>query len=450
MAQPTTPEYKVNYEDERFGQVEADKNQALTELEQTYGGMIGQADQYYQSQIDATKQWADKQQQLQQEQTDFAIEQVQQQKDQAYKDYTKEQSGAYVDWQKNSDAYGAQAEQLAGAGLKNTGFAESSQVAMYTAYQNRVAVARDAQARAVLNYDNAIKDAQLQNNSVLAEIAFQALQKELELSLAGFQYKNQLVLEQANKKVELENTYYDRYLDVLNQINQENALAEEVRQYEQNFAEQQRQYNQQYELEVKQMDEQIRQYNQSYQQQVKEYNEGIRQFNEEIARLKAKDAQEYQLEIKNLELKKQQLAEEKKQYEADQKLKQEQLQLQRDQLAEEKRQYDTTLEYNKSKSGVNGGGGGSGGGSGGGTGTGKGIGGTGSGSKPMVTYDKDSLIKAGINPYVTSDTEIARQVANGTLSYKQVGNKLVFERTQAGNEALKKYTQIKPTTRVYK
>ena len=490
MAQPTTPDYSVNYEDERFGKVEADKNQALTELEQTYGGMIGQTDQYYQQQIDATKQWADKQQQLQQEQTDFAIEQVQQQKQQAYKDYQKEQSGAYVDWQKQSNKYGTAAEQAAAAGLSGTGFSESSQVAMYTAYQNRVAVARDAHARAVLNYDNAIKDAQLQNNSVLAEIAYQALQKELELSLAGFQYKNQLVLEQANKKVELENTYYNRYLDVLNQINQENALAEEVRQYEQNFAEdvrqyeqsfaedvrqyeqnfafQQeqfaeeiRQYNEQYQLELERFDEQIRQYNQSYQQQVKEYNEGIRQFNEEIARLKAKDAKEYELEIKNLELKKQQLAEEKKQYEADQKIKQQQLTLQKQQmqrenelkkkqLEEEQRQFNEQLAFQKSQANKS-------------TGSGSGSGGSGSGGggtvKPtapkgntakVTGFDNDSLIKAGVNPYVTSEAKIAQMVANGQLTYKQVGNKLVFERTQAGNEALKKYTHIKPTTRVYK
>ncbi len=444
MAQPTTPEYKVNYEDERFGQVEADKNQALTELEQTYGGMIGQADQYYQQQIDATKQWADKQQQLQQEQTDFAIEQVQQQKDQAYKDYTKEQSGAYVDWQKNSDAYGAQAEQLAGAGLKNTGFAESSQVAMYNQYQNRVAVAREAHARAVLNYDNAIKDAQIQNNSVLAEIAFQALQKELELSLAGFQYKNQLVLEQANKKVELENTYYNRYLDVLNQINQENALAEEVRQY-----------NQQYELSVKQMDEQIRQYNQTYQQQVKEYNEGIRQFNEEIARLKAKDAQEYQLEIKNLELKKQQLAEEKKQYEADQKLKQEQLQLQKQQLAEEKRQYDSTLAYQKQQAAAKTSS------SGGSSTVKKSTSSSSSGSSSVkkttttnnnsskVTIDTKSLSAVGL-PVMTSEAKLASMVASGELNVKQVGNKLVFSRGSQpkGQSTLNKYTTL--TTRASK
>ena len=323
----------VNYEDPRFGQVESDKKQ--TELEQTYAGMIGESDSFYQQQIDATKEWADKQSQLQQEQTDFTIQQIEQQKAQAQKDYTKEQSGAYVDWQKQSNPYGAAAEQQAAAGMTNTGFSESSQVAMYTAYQNRVAVAREVINQALLNYNNGIKEAQLQNSSALAEIAFQSLQTQLQLGLEGFQYKNTLILEQANKKIELDNEYYNRYLAVLNQINTENAMAEEKRQFEAN-----------YNLQLKEFNEQIRQYNQSY-------NEQVRQFNEEIARLKAKDAQENAQQIRQLELQKQQLAEQKRQHEAEVALKQQQ-------LAEEKRQFNEQLAYQKAQASKTSSGGGSG------------------------------------------------------------------------------------------
>ena len=345
--------YSVNYDDQRFAQVESDKKQALTDLEQTYSGMIGESDKYYQAQIDASKQWAETQSQLQQENTDFAIGEIEQQKQQAQKDYTKEQSGAYVDWQKQSNQYGVNAEQQAAAGMTATGFSESAQVSMYNTYQNRVMTARESFTRAVQAYDSDIQAARLQNNSILAEIAYQSLQQQLELSLQGFQYKNNLILEQANKKVELENTYYSRYMDVLNQINTENAMAEEIRQYNQN-----------YELQLKQYNESIRQFNQEYDLRKKEYQEGIRQFNEEIARLKAKDKQEYELEIKNLELKKKQLEQEQKQWEQEQALKKEQLE-------EEKRQFNETMAYNKSKSsGSSGGSGGSvisgGGGSGGG------------------------------------------------------------------------------------
>lgn len=234
--------YDINYDDQRFTQVESDKNAALSDLEKTYTDMIDKSDSYYQSQIDASKQWADKQSQLQQEKSDFAIQQIEQEKAQAQKDYTKEQSGAYVDWQKQSNQYGANAEQMAAQGMQNTGYSESSQVAMYTAYQNRVATARESYMRAVQNYDNSITEARLQNNSLLAEIAYNALQQQLELSLQGFQYKNQLVLDKTKQRLEVENQYYNRYQDVLAQINHENALAEEIRQFNEQMAEEKRQF----------------------------------------------------------------------------------------------------------------------------------------------------------------------------------------------------------------
>lgn len=226
----------VNYNDKRFTEVENDKNAAIKESNAMYNDMIADSNSYYQAQIDASKQYAETQKKNQQAQTDFAIEQIEQQKGQAKTDYIKEQSGAYQDWQKQSNAYGVNAEQQAAQGMQNTGFAESSQVSMYNTYQNRVATAREAYTRAVLNYDNAIKDARLQNNSVLAEIAYNALQQQLELSLQGFQYKNQLVLAKADKKTELDKMYHQRYQEVLSQINTENALAEEIRQYNETMA----------------------------------------------------------------------------------------------------------------------------------------------------------------------------------------------------------------------
>ena len=246
--------YEINYNDKRFTEVESQKNAALKESEKTYDQMITGSDKYFNQQTEALKQYGDKQSQLQQEKTDFAIEKIEQQKEQARKDYLKEQSAAYGDWLRQSDDYGTNAEKMAASGLAHTGYSESSQVSMYNTYQNRVATARESYMNAVLNYDNAIKDAQLQNNSVLAEIAYETLQKSLELSLQGFQYKNQLVLEKANAKREIDNTYYSRYQNVLSQINTENALAEQIRQYNESMAEQKRQYNESLALQKEQFE----------------------------------------------------------------------------------------------------------------------------------------------------------------------------------------------------
>ena len=253
--------YEVNYDDKRFAEVEADKKAALNDVDVTYGNMISEADKYYEDQIKASQDWADKQTELQNQQTEFAIQKVEQEKAQAKKDYTKEQSGAYVDWQKQSNQYGANAEQMAAQGFTGSGYSESSQVSMYNTYQNRVATARASFELAKQNYDNAITEARLQNSSILAEIANEAYQKQLELSLQGFQYKNALITEKANKLLEVENNYYSRYQDVLQQINTENAMAEQIRQYNQEMALKQAQLAEEKRQFDAQMEEEQRQYN---------------------------------------------------------------------------------------------------------------------------------------------------------------------------------------------
>lgn len=278
-------QYEEIYDKSNLTAVENEKTGALSELEKTYGDMIGNSDSYYDKLVENTEKWGDKQTEIQNQQLAFTEEKIEQQRDQAHKDYIKEQAGAYKDWQNQINPYGAEAEKMADAGLAHTGFAESSQVRMYTAYQNRVAIAREAFVQASLNYDNAIKEARLQNSATLAEIAFQTYQKSLELGLEGFQYKNALISELTDKKLQTKQYYSTEQQRIVDQINQQNALAEEVRQFNQN------------------------------------YNEQVRQFNEEMARLKAKDSAEAAQAAAELEQRKAELEEEKRQFDAQMKQK---------------------------------------------------------------------------------------------------------------------------------
>ncbi len=218
----------ANYDENLLTEIEEKEQQALSDVDQAYGKMIGETDSYYNSQIQASKDWAEQQSKLQQEQTDFAIEQIEQQKEQSQKDYVKEQSAAYVDWQKQSNQYGANAEQMAASGLNGSGYSESSQVSMYNTYQNRLATARESYNNAVVNYNNAIKEARLQNNSVLAEIAYATLQEQLSLALQAFEYKNQLAQAQLEQKTSIAESYNDYYLDVLEELeNQGNIIIKD-------------------------------------------------------------------------------------------------------------------------------------------------------------------------------------------------------------------------------
>lgn len=235
--------YDIDYNDRRFQDVKNQEATALKETKGTYDNMINSSDSYYQGMIDQSKDWANKQSELQQAQSDLAIEKIEQAKDQANKSYVKEQKGAYTDYQKATDQYGANAEALASQGLNQAGYSESTRTNAYNTYQNRYLAARESYNQAILNYDNSIKEAQLANNSALATIAYEALQKQLELSLQGFQYKNTLLLQKLDAVNQTKDRYYNRYQDVLKQINTENSMAEQVRQFNEKMAEEKRQYN---------------------------------------------------------------------------------------------------------------------------------------------------------------------------------------------------------------
>lgn len=259
------PNYDINYEDERFKQVENQKQEQLNNINNTYNNMVNQSDSYFQNLVDATNKYSETQQKNQQANTDFAIEQINQQKEQAKKDYTKEQAGAYIDWQKQTKSH---QQQMSNSGLQNTGYSATLERDYYTTYQNRIISAKESYDKAVQNYNNSITQAILANNSALAEIANNALQKQLELSLQGFQYKNDLLLRQISDTRDIDNTYYNRWRDVLSQFNTENALKEDVRQYNENMAENKRQYDERMAEERRQYDETMAENKRQYEEQL--------------------------------------------------------------------------------------------------------------------------------------------------------------------------------------
>lgn len=252
------------YDDVRLTEIEAEKQQMLTETENTYNDMIEGSGEFYQEQKNASNDWAEKQTELQNEQTNFAVEQIEQQKELAEKDYQKEQRAAYVDYQQQSNEYSVGAERRAESGLSRSGYSESSQVAMYTAYQHRVSVAREALQKTFQNYDNQMAEARLQNSVALAQLAHDNLMTQLQLDMEAFQYGNQLLLEKLNSKLNINTTYHGMHQNIVSQINQEKALAEEIRQFneskalqEKQLAEEQRQFDAQMAEEQRQYNEQL-------------------------------------------------------------------------------------------------------------------------------------------------------------------------------------------------
>lgn len=215
--------------------IEEERETAIAQSNSRYDEMIGSVEQKYDDLQEQVTENAEQQAQIQQEQTNLALEQLEQQKEKAEKEHVKEQSNAYTDWQKQSAAYGANAEAMASMGLKGTGYAESSQVRMYTAYQSRVASAKASVDAAILSYDNGMKEAKLQNSAALAQIYAQANQQRLELALQGFQYQNQLIQEKANQELQLKSYYDSKWQNALSQINREKELALQAERDKRNY-----------------------------------------------------------------------------------------------------------------------------------------------------------------------------------------------------------------------
>ncbi len=207
---------------------EAAKQGELQKVNDSYGKTASDYQAAVDKQTQALENFQAEQKDLQQKQTDFAIEKIQQQQEQAEKDYTKEQQAAYGDYKKQTDPYGVNAEQMAAMGLSRSGYSESSNVAMYTAYQNRVAAARASMEQAKLTFENMIQEAKLTNDINLAKIAQEVLEKKLALSMEGVIYLGNLEQEKTATLRDIEQTYYGRAQDIRDAQQAEIAAAREA------------------------------------------------------------------------------------------------------------------------------------------------------------------------------------------------------------------------------
>ena len=231
----------VNYNDERFQQVEDEKQEQLNQYNQTYDNLIAEREDLTNQQQGLVDQWQQTQNENLDKQFQFQQDLINQQKAETEKAYEKEAKSAYTDYQKEIDRYGVSREQQVANGLNNSGYSESSNVSMYNTYQNRLATAKESMDKAYLEFDNAIREAQLTNDVTKAENALTALEQKLNISLEAFNYKDTATQNKLNWQQQINSDYYNRYQNVLNQINYENEQAEAIRQYNEQMKFQQEQ-----------------------------------------------------------------------------------------------------------------------------------------------------------------------------------------------------------------
>lgn len=242
--------------DKRLTNIETEyktKEQAMTDK---YAGLQQENDAWH---TDINNQ-LDENERIQNELADKQLanttQKIEQQKEDARQNKEVEEQKALNDYTAFTNPYGYQAEALASQGLLHSGVSETTKLGGFNTYQNRLASANKVMQEAITTYDMEINDAILNNDVIKAQNAYAKLEQKLTYGEKYFNNKMSLTMNQMNDMRDLSNDYFTRYQTMYQNIENEKAAAEAIRQFNEKMAEEKRQFN-------ANLNEEKRQYNES-------------------------------------------------------------------------------------------------------------------------------------------------------------------------------------------
>lgn len=219
-------------EDDRVKQNELEKNQRLNQYNDIYDKLIS-------DNKDITKQneaylddYLQKNTDLANRTMDYKVDLLNQQQKQAEKSYQTETKQINADYKKSINPYGYDAEAMASSGLLNSSYAESVNVNKYAKTQQNLASIRANFEKQFQDFENQKSKARLENDSTIAQYSLEVLKQKLDAQLQEFQYNSDLTLNKLTNEQNIDNDYYSRYMDIVNQINYEKQQQESKRQYD--------------------------------------------------------------------------------------------------------------------------------------------------------------------------------------------------------------------------
>lgn len=229
--------------DERLTNIEAQKQAQLQKSDALYNNILQDNQNLYNMQQNYANQYETTQNDILNKQLEFNTNLIEQQKQVARENARVEQNKARNEYNAFVNPYGNQAERLASQGLANSGVSETAALGGYNAYQNRVATANKVMQDAITQYDNDINQARLNNDVAKAQNALEKLKMQLSYSESYYNKKADTMQNQFNTGRNIDTDYYNRYQTEYQNIQNEKARQEAIRQWETEMAEKQRQYN---------------------------------------------------------------------------------------------------------------------------------------------------------------------------------------------------------------
>jgi len=233
----------LNQTQAKINELQTQKQNDINNYESNYNAQLNEYKNLQAQQQNYIDTWAANQKEQQQKQTDYNIALINQNKEEAAKEKTKQVQDAYVDYMKQTNEYGGALENLASRGLATQGYAESSRVAMYNTYQNRVATANEALTKANVDYDNQIQQALLNNDAALADFALEQMKQSYQLALTGFEFTSDLYNQRINYLQDLNNAYFEKETTLQGLAGDYAQQLGAIKQYQEQMAEEQRQFN---------------------------------------------------------------------------------------------------------------------------------------------------------------------------------------------------------------
>ena len=243
--------------DTRLTDVKDEFTKKDQELDAEYAGIQQQYDTWHQGALNDIQEQQRIQDELADQQLANTEQKIEQQKETARQNKETEEKKALNEYTAFNNPYGYQAELLASQGLSNSGLSETTKLGSFNTYQNRLASANKVLQEAITTYDMEINDARLNNDVIKAQNAYNTLEQKLTY---GEKYWNNTIantLNKINAKTSLSNEYFDRYQTVYQNIKNEEATAEAIRQFNEKMAEEKRQFNADLEEQQRQFNEQM-------------------------------------------------------------------------------------------------------------------------------------------------------------------------------------------------
>ena len=222
--------------DERLTNIENQKQQALKQSDTMYNNLLNDNQNLYNQQQDYANKFEQTQNETLDKQLAYNTNLIEQQKENARENARVEQNKAKNDYYSVINPYGAQAESIASRGLSNSGVDGTFRLGAHNIYQNRVATANKTMQDAIRSFDNDLNAAKLQHDSSIAQNALKKLELQLGFAESFYNKKGELTQNQFNSNQNIGKDYFNRYQTEYENIQNEKARAEAIRQWEAQMA----------------------------------------------------------------------------------------------------------------------------------------------------------------------------------------------------------------------